>query len=424
MEVFPTGLQIASTICFMLAIIHTFSVRFFQKYALRYPEGSFQENVFHFLGEVEVVFGLWALVFFGFYCSIENFAAATAYLESRSYTEPLLVFVLMTICSTQPILIFAKSIIQKIAAFIPLNKSLSFYISTMIFGPVLGSFITEPAAMTVTALILLDYFYSQPLSQKLKYATLGLLFVNISIGGTLTSFAAPPVLMVAQKWGWDFQYMITHFGWKALVAILISTLIVAFRFKSELIKVETAQTKKPVIQMPKWVVLSHLVFLALIVMNHHHPVLFIFLFLFFLGLATATQEYQTPIQMKSPLLVSFFLGGLIILGGMQGWWLSEVLGYFGNFTLYTGAALLTSVTDNAAITYLGSQVEGLSELSKYALVAGSVVGGGLTVIANAPNPAGYSLLNSSFGDEGISAYHLFKAALGPTLITFILFWVL
>ena len=57
--------------------------------------------------------------------------------------------------------------------------------------------------------------------------------------------------------------------------------------------------------------------------------------------------------------------------------------------LFFGAAALTAITDNAALTYLGSLVEDISDQSKYSLVAGAVAGGGLTVIANAPNPAGF-----------------------------------
>jgi hypothetical protein len=51
-----------------------------------------------------------------------------------------------------------------------------------------------------------------------------------------------------------------------------------------------------------------------------------------------------------------------------------------------------------------------------AVLAGAVAGGGLTVIANAPNPAGQSILVSRFGDEGISAVKLFLWAILPTVI--------
>ena len=48
--------------------------------------------------------------------------------------------------------------------------------------------------------------------------------MNISIGGTLTHFAAPPVLMVARPWEWDTVFMFGHFGWRAALAIVVSTL--------------------------------------------------------------------------------------------------------------------------------------------------------------------------------------------------------
>ncbi len=419
-----TTTEYAATLCFILAILHTFSVKFFQNQARKFKEGSVGENLFHFLGEVEIIFGIWAAIFFIAFSFLQNFDLATEYLESRSYTEPFLVFVLMAVCSTRPILFFAKSIISKIAHILPLQKNLAFYLTTLVVGPLLGSLITEPAAMTVTALILLESFYKNKISERLKYATLGLLFVNISIGGTLTSYAAPPVLMVAKKWDWDSIYMLTHFGWKAVLSIFISTALVAFRFKKEFLNLIPFSSEEKKINIPFWIILVHLLFLILIIMSHHHSVLFIQLFLFFLGFVVATNEYQSDLQLKSPLLVSFFLAGLVILGGQQGWWLTQLLQQLGVFTMYLGATLLTAITDNAAITYLGSQVPNLSEASKYALVSGSVVGGGLTVIANAPNPVGYSILNSTFDPEGISAKKLLLSALIPTTITFLIFWIL
>ena len=101
----------------------------------------------------------------------------------------------------------------------------------MILVPLLGSFITEPAGMTLAALILTDCLFSRGISARLKYATLGVLFVNISIGGTLTPFAAPPVLTVAGKWGWDINYMMAAFGWKAAIAVIVNALGAALVFR-------------------------------------------------------------------------------------------------------------------------------------------------------------------------------------------------
>ncbi|MCB0394272.1 MAG: putative Na+/H+ antiporter, partial [Bdellovibrionales bacterium] len=346
------------------------------------------------------------------------------YLESLNYTEPAFVFAILVICSTRPILEFSSWLIGLISKAIPLPKPVAFYFTALTIGPLLGSFITEPAAMTVTALILLKRYYSHDISKKLMYATIGLLFVNVSIGGTLTPFAAPPVLMVAGKWNWDFNHMITHFGWKSALAIFVSTAIVTAMYFKELTKFPATEAKSEQKSLPLWITALHLLALALVVMNSHHMVVFIGVFLFFLGVATVTQEYQDSLKVKEGLLVGLFLGGLVTLGGPQRWWLEPLLGHMDALPLFLGSTALTAITDNAALTYLGSQVPDLSELSKYALVAGAVTGGGLTVIANAPNPAGYGILNKAFGEEGISPLGLLMSAAGPTVIAAICLWLL
>ena len=115
-----------------------------------------------------------------------------------------------------------------------------------------------------------------------------------------------------------------------------------------------------------------------------------------------------------------FLAVIVTLGGLQNWWLQPVLTSLGDLPLYLGATALTGITDNAALTYLGTLVE-LSESAKYYLVAGAVAGGGLTVIANAPNPAGFGILKDSFGEEGISPLGLLISAIFPTILALIMF---
>lgn len=417
-------IQYAATVCFSLAILHTFSVKYFQELAHRFPDGSVGENFFHLLGEVEVVFGIWAGLFITFFMVTAGFEKPLEYLQSRNFTEPLFVFVIMTICATKPILVLSEKLIRFKGRLLPVQSTLGFYFATLSIGPLLGSFITEPAAMTVTALILLKSFYQKGISLKLKYATLGLLFVNVSIGGTLTTFAAPPVLMVASKWNWDLVFMLIHFGWKAIIAIFISTTFVTYRFRREISGLQQNIDATKDSKIPIWITVLHLLVLIGVVFSSHYTVLSMGLFLFFLGIASVTREYQDELKIKEALLVGFFLGGLVVLGGYQNWWLEPILAKLSALPLYLGAMGLTAFTDNAAITYLGSQVDGLSDFSKYALVAGSVVGGGLTVIANAPNPAGFSALNPSFDNDGISPILLFKNALVPTLIAAICFWFL
>lgn len=429
----PTTMEVIGTVIFALAVLHTFLVSKFQHLAHKYPEGSIGENIFHFLGEVEAVFGIWSAIFLGFYTFFEKFAVydeahnviggALGYMESLNYTEPAFVFVIMCMAGTRPIILFAEKIIMAISKVIPLPSKMAFYISSLIIGPLLGSFITEPAAMTVTALILLDYFYSNKMSKKFMYATIGLLFVNISVGGTLTHFAAPPVLMVAGKWGWGMGHMFLHFGWKAMIAVVVSTLCIAFMFRNELTgKLEIKQKHDNYMVPTWWMTLTHLIFMALVVYTAHHMVFFLGLFLFFLGFHTVTQEYQDKMKLKESLLVGFFLGGLVTLGGMQAWWLKPILSSLGDLTLFLGSTFLTGITDNAALTYLGSLVE-LSDSQKFNLVAGAVTGGGLTVIANAPNPAGFGILKDSF-EGGISPIGLLLGSLFPTFLCILAFQLL
>lgn len=413
-----------ATLCFALAILHTFSVRFFQRLAHKYPEGSVGENALHLLAEVEVVFGIWAGLFIFAFMLIAGPKAAISYLEQLNFTEPSFVFVIMAVCASKPILQLSEKVIRYAGNLVPIQKHLGFYSATLIIGPLLGSFITEPAAMTVTALILLKNFYNQNISDKLRYATIGLLFVNVSIGGTITPYAAPPVLMVAPKWNWDLNYMFFNFGWKAVMAVVCSTLIISFRFRKEIAGLAPQASAETSPRMPGWVTGIHLLILGLVVIASHYLVLFFGVFLFFLGVTSVTKEYQDELKIREALLVGFFLAGLVVLGGYQSWWLEPILSQLTALPLYLGSMGLTAFTDNAAITYLGSQVPNLSESSKYALVAGSVVGGGLTVIANAPNPAGYSTLNSSFGSNGISSGSLFVSAIMPTVIAALCFWFL
>lgn len=418
----PTAIELVATILFAVAVLHTFLVKKFENIAHKYPKGSIGGEFFHFLGEVEAVFGMWAAAMVGVMTALRGSEFSIKYLEGLNFTEPAFVFVIMAMAGTRPVIKFAEKLIIGFSRMIPLTEKMSFFISALIIGPLLGSFITEPAAMTVTALILQKNFYSMPnMSLKFKYSTLGLLFVNISIGGTLTHFAAPPVLMVASKWGWGMSHMLGHFGYKAAIAVIIGTLITAYMHRKELSGTFDLRADDATKMTPAWWITGiHLLFLALVVATAHHMVIFLGVFLFFLGFVTVTQEYQDNIKLKESLLVGFFLGGLVVLGSFQKWWLQPLLASLDTLPLYLGSTALTGITDNAALTYLGSLVD-LRPDQQYYLVAGAVAGGGLTVIANAPNPAGFGILKANFGDEGISPLGLLKAALLPTGIALICF---
>jgi Putative Na+/H+ antiporter len=416
----PTTIQLLAAVLFSIAVLHTFSTKFFEHLAHTQPSHA---GIWHLLGEVEVVFGFWAMVLVFFMFVLTGKAASIEYLESRNFTEPLFVFAIMVVAGTRPILQLASDSVKFLSRYLPLPSGQALYFLLLALVPLLGSFITEPAAMTLAALMLRDTVFSHTASHRFKYVTLGVLFVNISIGGTLTPYAAPPVLMVVGKWNWDIWFMLTHFGWKSALAVTVNAAVAMWMFRRELRQFTQQDLAKEAV-VPWPVVLVHVVILALVVAFSHHPVLFLGLLLFFLGFATAYRRHQNPLILREALLVAFFLSGLVVLGGLQQWWLEPALMGMNAQTVYFGATLLTAVTDNAALTYLGSLVEGLSQDFQIALVAGAVTGGGLTLIANAPNPAGAAILKERFSEGAIQPLGLLLAALPPTMVAVLAFRLL
>lgn len=405
--------ELIAAFLFAIALAHTFAAKQFERLSHRFPRHA---GVFHLLGEVEVVFGFWAIVLVLAMAVVGGSEQALAYAESRHYTEPLFVFVVMVIAASRPILHAVMTTVDHLARLLPVRTSLASAWLGLAGVPLLGSLITEPAAMTIAALMLAPQVFRPEVPERVKYFALGVLFVNISIGGTLTSFAAPPVLLVAAAWNWDSSFMLATFGWKAALAVLVNATLAVALLRRHLTDAQPVPTDPHRIRMAPLVVVVHVAFLAGVVVLAHHPVAFLGLFLMFLGFSQAYERYQNPLIIKETLLVGFFLAGLVVLGGMQQWWLQPIVSGMPPQVLFFGATALTAVTDNAALTYLGSLISGISPEAKYSLVAGAVAGGGLTVIANAPNPAGVALLKRGFDDESVGAGGLLLGALVPTLI--------
>jgi hypothetical protein len=424
-------LNLAATLIFALAILHTFAApsllaashRLKHRLdAARGGEGhSFQVELLHFLGEIEAIFGIWVIPLLVILGTTRGARAAEQFLGGVKFTEPLFVVVIMAIASTRPVLGFAEQLMG-LAARLGGGTPLAWWLSVLTLGPLLGSFITEPAAMIICAMLLGRRVLDLEPRAAFRYATLGLLFVDVSVGGTLTHFAAPPVLMVAGAFGWDTGFMLSHFGWKAVVGIVVANAAYAVAFRKEFAELAGRALARaqglqppPAPPVPHWIVGVHLLFLGLTVFAAHTPAVFIGGFLFFLAFQQATAPHQQALDLRPPMLVGFFLAGLVIHGAGQQWWIAPVLSRLDELPLFFGAVGLTAFNDNAAITYLASLVPDLSAPLQYAVVAGAVVGGGLTVIANAPNPAGQSALARYF-PEGVAPTGLLAGALFPTLV--------
>ncbi|MGC4071658.1 MAG: putative Na+/H+ antiporter [Nibricoccus sp.] len=443
-----------ATAIFLLAIVHTFLTSKFRHWAHNVEEAhaaklasrkmspdfkdngqpekvSFKGQILHFFGEVEAVFGIWVIVLMLALAVAKGWGTVVDYVGHRvNFTEPMFVVVIMALASTRPVLRVAEQCLRAVAS-LGKGSVTAWWLAILVIAPILGSFITEPAAMTIAALLLARQFYELKPSPRLAYATLGLLFVNVSVGGTLTHFAAPPVLMVAGPWNWDSAFMFMHFGWRAVIGIVVATAVYALFFYKELAALSAAKaeadrggTRTPAEpRVPPLLTVVQLGFMGFTVLVAHYPALFVGAFLFFLAFRQATAHHQGDLDLKPPMLVGFFLGGLVVHGGLQGWWIGPVLSGLGELPLFIGATSLTAVNDNAAITYLATLVPGFTDELKYAVVAGAVTGGGLTVIANAPNPAGQSILQSYF-PKGIAPLKLFLGALIPTTIMALAFMAL
>jgi hypothetical protein len=432
---------------FLAAVVHTFLAHKFvqwshllekrhrRRYALKTGDdgpapASVLARVLHFFGEVEVIFGIWIIPLVALMSWKVGWHSTHDYLNGGvSYAEPLFVVVIMAMSATKPVLNVAEQCLRFVARLIGGGPG-AWWMAILTLGPLLGSFITEPAAMTISALLLGRQFYALKPGPFFAYATLGLLFVNISIGGALTHFAAPPVLMVATPWKWDTAFMFRHFGVVAIVGILSANLVYYLVLRREFVRLKPAHAAamedplnaKPQ-AIPLWVTGGHLVFMAWSVLNAHYPVLVVGGFLFFLAFYEVTADYQSELQLRPAILVGFFLAGLVVHGGLQQWWIAPVISRLDYFPLMFGALGLTAFNDNAAITYLATLVPGLSDAMKYAVMAGALTGGGLTVIANAPNPAGQSILKQYFPD-GIAPMGLLLGAMPATAIVIFFFLLL
>ena len=420
--------HLVALIIFICAIIHTLCVRHIQKLAEKWETRAGKQTIpihlLFFLSQVEVVFAFWVIPLFVTMSFFFDWSTALEYINTRDYTEPLFVVVILSLTATRPIIHIAETAIRFCAKAFGGTLS-SWWFVLLTIGPLMGSFITEVGSMALCALLLSRQFYVYNPSTKLAYATLALLFVNISVGGTLTNFASPAVLVLSHCWHWTNWDMFANFGWKAAVGIVISNLLYWAYFRKEIQQMDKRRIDERIkedLAIPPWITCIHVLCIVWIVLISHYPAVFIASFLFFIGFHQITRDHQYPIRLAHPMLVGLFLAGLVIHGGLQGWWVVSLLEGLPPLSVMGVAMSLTAFNDNTAIAYLAALIPNWGDLFEYAIFTGVIAGGGLTVIANAPNPAGYAILKHHFF-EGIHPLRLFLAALIPTLILYAIFYL-
>ena len=432
--------HLIALLIFICAVIHTLSVNKIHHWAKSFqrnhPAGKGKllkavSQILFFFSEVEIVFAFWVIPLFIAICYFYDWTIALEYINTRDYTEPLFVVVVLSMSATRPIVHIAESAIRWCAK--GLGGSLSaWWFVLLTLGPLIGSLITEAGAMTLSALLLSRQFYIHKPSSRLAYASLALLFVNISVGGVLTDFASPAVLVLAHCWHWTLSDMFFDFGWKAALGIFLANSLYWFFFRKELADLNSEKQKldrhasksaEKEAPIPIWVTLTHVIFVVWIVVVSHYTAVFVASYLFFVGFHQASRDHQYPIRLARPMLVGLFLAGLVIHGGLQGWWVVDLLRGISPLSVMGVAMSLTAFNDNTAISYLAGLVPDWGDLYEYAVFTGIIAGGGLTVIANAPNPAGYAILKHHF-DGGIRPIKLFLWALTPTLLLYAVFYFL
>jgi hypothetical protein len=423
----PTPKEGLATLCLLFTLIHSLNAPAVEKLSHRFQVGSLPHRAFHYLGEIEFIFGFWAILYLFGYMILQSYGETVQFLSSLHFHESLFVIIVMTAAATRPVLDAARVLMGWFESLLPFQgpnrqSRIPELFSTLFLAPLLGSFITEPAAMTVAALLIGTRVFHPRSSLKLKYEVLAVLFINVSIGGVLTSFAAPPVLMVARHWDWDSLFMFKNFGWKAILGTALNAAWVCYRNRAEL-NLPLPSPLSPQQPLKLWILALNLSLLISAILAVHSANALLILFALLLLILKITQKHQGESRLFSGLLVGFFLAGLTILTADQAWWLKPILEKTGSTLLFFGSTLLTAITDNAALTSLAASVVSLPHDSRYLVVAGAVTGGGLTLIANAPNPAGFTILKSHFSSEGLSAGKLFISALLPTLIAGAVLWI-
>lgn len=422
-------LEHLATLFFTIALIHTFLIPLIVRLTRTLKEGSLTSKALHLISEVELIFAFWALIFLLAWVVTAGTLPVSKFIQSINISEPFFIFCIVVMASAKPVLQFVKQalilIANSIAKLLKIPPAFCQIAVLLTLGPLLGSVITEPAAMTLVSLLLLQMFKNtqtdEQIDNKFVYAVLAVLFVNVSIGGALTHFAAPPILMVARIWQWDFLSVFKNLGIASIIAVFVNAGFLTVYYKKNILQLRPLNVDA--VNIPSWITLGHVLLIASSVYYLHQPRILFLLLLICVGFVRMTRTFQEKLRWKEGFFVALFLLGLMVLGTFQRWWLEPILAVLSEKIIFFAAVGLTAVVDNAALTYLGAQVPNLTNGAKWAIVSGALAGGGLTIFANAPNPIGFSLLQTIFPQKTLSSVKLLQAAVIPTAVAVISFIV-
>lgn len=438
------------TLIFLLAVIHSFVAPLLLKAAskrIRRHEmpidpvaggskseipkrtGHFSKETFfwemvYFFGEIEVVFGLWAIPLLLSMVWFFDWDTPVAYIKSNHYTEAAYLFVSMAIAATYPVIRFVEQVSEKVMGWFE-DTPLTWWMTLLTLGPLFASYLKDTSMMTIVAILLMRHFYIFRPPLKLALATQSLLFVNMGVAGSLTSVASPTALLVSGPWGWDTGFMFFTFGWKAMVGIITVNVVYWFLFRESFAalnrKAKTMFLQKvEVVDVPFWVTGVHLAFLVWVILTNNEPALYLGAFVLFLGFYQATHPYQIALSLRVPILIAFFVASLELHASLQGWWAEAFLESFKEQVLPFVALVLTTICHNSMVVYLATFVPHLTDRAKEAYFSGAIAASGLTLISSGANLIGYKVLSQAF-DEPIAPSTIFIYSFLPTFIMLAIF---
>lgn len=432
-------LQLGATFFFILSVIHAFlTPRLYNMYLrIRHQKILFPERKKKYLvlteitrmfSRIELVMLLWSVPFLLWFVYSENYKVMIGYLTSRNYMASLFIIVMMILVESNPIIYLSETLLNRLVQKIGKHSPVAWWWVILLVSPMLSSLLKETGAMVIATMLLIRKFYIHNPSKKFAYATMGLLFSNISIGGLLTITSSRAMFMIMPTLKWSSHFIWAHFTWKAFLAILFSTTIYYLYFKKELkefVKTDAQQEdNNESIKAPWWVVCIHICFVWALLQCKTSPVLIISVFLCYLCFRCFTYSYQNIIDVNKACLIGLFYSGLVILGDLQEWWVLKLMqnqSDFGHMIISFGLSIFL---DNALVNYLVHNLSVSHDCYHYLVITGCMAAGGLTVATNLPNIVGYTILRRGLKLKLPSLVGLFLAAIIPASINFFVFWFL
>lgn len=433
---YSSTLRTGATLLFFFSIVHTFLTPWFYNrfqicqhrktiFPERWKKYLWLSECYRLLGKVEIVFILWAVPLFLLFLCTEGYKMTISYFNSRNYIFSLFIIIMLILLESRPIVYLSERIFSSIAK-IGKQSPRCWWWTLMIATPLSSVLLKETGAMIIATALLARNFYKFSPSTRFAYATMGLLFSNISLGGLTTGLSSRALFIILPSVKWGNGFILKYFCWKAIIAMLVSTTVYYLIFRKEFARFPKLVTGSSSVKehIPKWIICVHILLICAVILARFVPLLMVAILMFYLGFQKFTIFYQRPIRIGKACFVGLFYAGLVIFGELQEWWVLELMHRMSDFGYMMTSYVLSIFLDNALVNYLVHNLPVATDCFLYLVIAGCMSAGGLTIISNIPNIVGYLALRPFFPSSSFSLGWLFLFALGPSIIAVMTFWIL